>query len=368
MSAAGALAPVLAHLEQLVSYDTRNPPRSIGTDGIVRYLVDALPGFRITVSDHGAGAISVLAVRGAPTRVFNFHIDTVPVAEGWRRDPHRLSVEDDRAYGLGSCDIKGASAAMLDAAACTSGPLALLFSSDEEANDPRCIAGFLRTDHGFDEAIVAEPTGCRARLAHRGILALHAVFRGVPGHASEARALDDSAIHRAIAWSTKALEFARQHRDARFDELVGLPFNIGRIDGGVKGNVIAGRCEARISVRPLPSMALDELAERFRGFADPATVESFDVSFRGPTLPARSGDPGAAQLAAGAALAARLGLEVGPAVNFWTEASLFSDAGMTALVFGPGDIAQAHTADEWVALAELQSLRAHYARLIDGVE
>jgi acetylornithine deacetylase len=65
-------------------------------------------------------------------------------------------------------------------------------------------------------------------------------------------------------------------------------------------------------------------------------------------------------------LAGKLGLPLGPAVNFWTEASLFSEAGLPALVFGPGDIAQAHTADEWVALAQLETVANHYQRIIES--
>ena len=60
-----------------------------------------------------------------------------------------------------------------------------------------------------------------------------------------------------------------------------------------------------------------------------------------------------------------LGLPIGNAVDFWTEASLFSQAGLTAFVFGPGHIAQAHTADEWVALEQLATVTAHYQRLLD---
>ena len=59
-------------------------------------------------------------------------------------------------------------------------------------------------------------------------------------------------------------------------------------------------------------------------------------------------------------------MPVGHAVDFWTEASLFSAAGLNAVVFGPGDIAQAHTADEWVALEQLQTAVRHYVRILGG--
>ena len=66
------------------------------------------------------------------------------------------------------------------------------------------------------------------------------------------------------------------------------------------------------------------------------------------------------------ALAARLGVKVGWPVDFWTEAALFAQAGLTAVVLGPGSIAQAHAADEWVALAQLREATAIYERLISG--
>ena len=110
------LPDVLRHLENLVAFDTRNPPRLIGTGGIFDYLRAQLPGFRCEVVDHGDGAVSLLAVRGNPRRVFNVHLDTVPSSEAWSADPHVLRVTHDRAIGLGACDIKGAAAALVAAA------------------------------------------------------------------------------------------------------------------------------------------------------------------------------------------------------------------------------------------------------------
>ena len=194
------LSETLRHLEALVSFDTRNPPRTIGTGGVFDYLRAQLPGFRVEVTDHGDGAVSMLAVRGAPRRVFNVHLDTVPDSPAWTADPHRLRVTGDRAIGLGACDIKGAAAGLLAAAADTTGDAAFLFSTDEEANDARCIAAFLASDHGFTEAVVAEPTRCEAVLAHRGISSVLMQFRGVAGHASGANAMQASALHQAMRW------------------------------------------------------------------------------------------------------------------------------------------------------------------------
>ena len=107
------LDAVLRHLEALVSFDTRNPPRLIGTGGIFDYIRAQLPDFKIEVVDHGEGAVSLFAVRGKPTRVFNVHLDTVPSSEAWTADPHVMRRFEDRVVGLGVCDIKGAAAGLV---------------------------------------------------------------------------------------------------------------------------------------------------------------------------------------------------------------------------------------------------------------
>src|SRR5512135_1003028 len=132
------LASTLEHLRALVACDTQNPPRAISTDGIFEYARSQLVGFNWSVTDHGAGAVSFFAVRGAPRILFNVHLDTVPASPTWTRDPFDLLVTDRHAIGLGACDIKGAAAALLTAAARTQGDMALLFTSDEEGNDARC--------------------------------------------------------------------------------------------------------------------------------------------------------------------------------------------------------------------------------------
>jgi acetylornithine deacetylase len=252
---------------------------------------------------------------------------------------------------------------MLTAAARTTGDAAFLFTTDEEANDARCIAGFLAQGHGFTEAVVAEPTNCEAVLAHRGIASVLMRFQGQAGHASAANALKLSALHQAIHWGEAALAFVESQSHQRFGGLTGLRFNIGRVEGGIKANMIAPSAEVRFGFRPLPSMDTSQLHAHFKGLADPAALAHYEATFFGPSLPAGDVAQAEAKRLAARDLADELGLPIGNAVDFWTEASLFSQAGMTALVFGPGDIAQAHTADEWVALDQLASYTDHLIRL-----
>jgi len=357
------LDATLNHLRALVAFDTRNPPRAIGTGGIFDYLRAQLAGFDVRVTDHGAGAVSLYAVRGQPTLLFNVHLDTVPDSPHWSASPFELRVDGGRAVGLGACDIKGAAAALLAAAQASDGDAAFLFTTDEEANDARCIAAFLREAPKYDAVLVAEPTCGEAVLAHRGISSVLMRFQGRAGHASGEQKASDSALHQAVRWSGRALDHVDSLAHARFGGLTGLRFNIGRIDGGIKANMIAPTAELRFGFRPLPSMDIDDLLSTFRGFAEVEPSE-FAETFRGPSLP--SGDVAQAEARRLAArdVADALDIPIGNAVDFWTEASLFSQAGYTALVYGPGDIAQAHAADEWVALEQLQRYAESIHRIL----
>jgi acetylornithine deacetylase len=357
------LATTLAHLRALVAFDTRNPPRAIGTGGIFDYLRENLPGFVIDVRDHGAGAVSLFAVRGKPRVLFNVHLDTVPDSPHWSASPFELRMTAERAIGLGACDIKGAAAALLSAAAMSDGDAAFLFTSDEEANDPRCIADFLTRSLHFDAVFVAEPTRAEAVLAHRGISSVLMRFAGTAGHASAHQTSADSALHQAIRWGNRALAHVDACAHERFGGLTGLRLNIGRIEGGIKANMIAPAAELRFGFRPLPSTDVDALLERLRNFAEPE-AEQFSETFRGPSLPSGVIADAESRRLAARDVADALDLPIGNAVDFWTEASLFSQAGYTALVYGPGDIAQAHTADEWVALDQLKAYAESVCRIL----
>lgn len=364
------LDDMLAHLRVLVGFDTRNPPRAIGGEGMFDYLRAELPGFDCTLADHGAGAIGLLAVRGKPRLLFNVHLDTVPDSLQWTGSPFELRVENERAIGLGACDIKGAAAALLAVANACEGDLGLLFTTDEEGRDPRCISAFLKQSHAFAAVVVAEPTRCEAVLAHRGVHSLHVGFSGRAGHASGEQRREDSAVHQAVRWGHAALEFAQGQSHQRFGGLAGLRFNIGRIEGGIKSNIIAASADMRVDLRPSPSMAPEALLQSLRTIVDPAPAR-FEETFRGASLPAGTGLDGDVASVESRRLAAReladeLELPIGNAVDFWTEAALFSQAGHTAFVYGPGDIAQAHSADEWVAVGQLRTYAESIRRMLEA--
>jgi len=353
-----SLDSVLERLEALVAFDTQNPPRNLHAGSpLFGYLAEALgQGFDIELTDHGLGRVALLARRGEPQILFNVHLDTVPVLAGSRFPPLELHLDGNRAYGRGACDIKGAAACLLELAATTDAPLALLLTTDEEGGEGCCVAEFIAAgrEAGYRQVIVAEPTGCRAESRHRGFLSARGVFHGIGGHSSEARALADNAIHRMARWCAGALALA----DAADREGRRCCFNIGTVDGGVKSNVIADRAGIFWSARLAPGESNDAFLDRLMAL-DGGEEADWTVSFAGPPLPTGDRDPQPAE-----AFARDFGLETGTGLDFWTEASLFGAAGVPALVLGPGHIGQAHAVDEWVETGQLEKALDIYGRLV----
>jgi len=356
------IAGVLKHLESLVAFDTQNPPRSLSADApIFSWISDALgPDFDIELTDHGLGRISMLAVRGKPTLLFNVHLDTVPVIEGSRFPALEMTLENDRVYGRGCCDIKGAAACLLEVAGATDGPMALLFTTDEEGASGICVAEFVRSKQSsaFEQVVVAEPTDCLAVLSHRGYLSVKGEFSGVSGHSSEARALQDNALHKLSAWVAAAAEQAKQM------EMEGRRpcFNVGDVHGGIKSNVIADQANLHWSARLSPGDSNEDFLDSMT-VLDTSDSASWHVPFSGPPMPTGGRDILQAQ-----AFVEKHALKSGPVVNFWTEASLFAQAGIPAIVLGPGNIAQAHVLDEWVSLEQLELALGIYTNLVKKLE
>lgn len=353
--------PILEHLARLIECDSQNPPRAFDAGASMfvycREHLEAA-GFSVEVSDYGDGHVNLYARRGEPKVLFNCHLDTVPVGEGWTRPPLTLTVENDRAYGRGACDIKGAAAALLAVAEDSDHPMAILFSSDEEGAGGCCVKNFLQIPEnlGFEQVVVCEPTGCEAILAHRGYLSVKGHFSGVMGHSSEFRALNDNANHRAARWTVAALD----HCEAQARAGRHTCFNLGLVAGGTKSNVIAGDARIHYSARLGPGQSNELLLEALKGLGGADQYARWDVPFAGPPLPAAGQDDSAARH-----FCQQHKLQIGDPVGFWTEASLFSDAGLSALVLGPGDIAQAHAVDEWVGLEQLTRAFDLYTRIVN---
>ncbi len=354
---------ILEHLSPLIACDSQNPPRAITPAApMFDYVRSILPkSFQIKMSDHGDGHVTLFARRGRPRVLFNCHLDTVPVGEGWSVPPLRLTVRDERAWGRGACDIKGAAAALLAVAETTDAPMALLFTSDEEGAGGCCVREFLATEAAgeFSQAVICEPTGNRAVLSHRGFLSVLGHFTGTAGHSSAFRALEDNAVHAAGRWIAAAVDYCAQEAEAGRHAC----FNVGRIGGGLKSNIIADGCDLHYSARLAPGQDNQALLEAISGLAGADTRAEWQVPFSGPPLPASGRTSDAAR-----AFAQAHGLDITDSVDFWTEASLFSAAGMDAIVLGPGHIEQAHTVDEWVALDQLEAAAGQYRAIVTASE
>ena len=345
---------VLQHLGRLVSFDTTNPPRAFDETGLYSYLQQSLPEFRHTLWNHGEGRLSLLAVRGEPSLLFNFHMDTVPATSDWTRSPFELAVRDERATGLGACDIKGAAACMLAAVLATEGDVALLFTSDEEAGNSHCIKTFLAEHNTFQNVVVAEPTKAGIVRAHRGIVTGTVNFKGAAGHASAQSGIGASALHQAVDWSHRALNWASSQDAESYANLAGIRFNLGTLNGGIKPNMIAPSAELKFGLRSLPGASQSDVLHTLGELTARYPKANLTPGFVAPALTPTSDD-----------LVLRLEGPVGPAVDFWTEAALFAAAGCNTVVWGPGDIAQAHTADEWVECKQLDLMTAHYQRILE---
>ncbi|MBT8062404.1 MAG: M20/M25/M40 family metallo-hydrolase, partial [Xanthomonadales bacterium] len=179
---------LLRHLKALIAFDTQNPPRKISADSLIfEYLRTALgESFESEVTDHGKGRVAFHAVRGKPRCLFNVHIDTVPVLSDALYPPLEMHIDDDKVYGRGACDIKGAVASLLTIAQTTDWPMALLFTTDEEGGEGCCVDRFIATGQcaPYEMVVVSEPTRCRVELVHRGYLSVKGEFQGVSGHSS----------------------------------------------------------------------------------------------------------------------------------------------------------------------------------------
>lgn len=355
---------ILTHLDKLVRCDTQNPPRKIGTDhAVFRYInsvLESAGGFTVDITDHGDGRIGYLATRGQHDLLFNVHLDTVQTGTGWTRPPLEMTIDDNRAYGRGTCDIKGAAAVLLAIAEQSDVPMALLFSTDEEGANGCCISKFtesLTTDN-YRMVVVAEPTQCEAILAHRGYLSVLGRFSGDPGHSSDPRALSDNAIHKACQWANAAIDYATAESDSGNS----LCFNIGTISGGSGSNVIAAESHVHWSARIPPGGDSNNALTSICNLTGPASQVDWNARFNGPALPAFGSNDQVAR-----DFCEHHDVPVGQAVDFWTEASLFSAVGQPVIVLGPGNIEQAHTADEWVDLDQLSLAYEIYYALLERV-
>lgn len=320
-------------------------------------------GFACETREITPGKFNLLASYGSGPGglVLAGHSDTVPFdAELWASDPLRLREADDRWYGLGSCDMKGFFALVIEAVRPLLDqpfrqPLLILATCDEESSmsGARALAEAGRPLGRA--AVIGEPTGLRPVRLHKGIMMEGIEIRGQSGHSSNP-AYGHSALEAMHEVMGELLALRRQWQHEYHSPLFDVPvptLNLGCIHGGDNPNRICGQCSLEYDLRPLPGMDAQQLREAISQRLAPVAERhqvSIDLAPLFPSVPPFE-QPAEGELVR---LAERLTGHQAEAVAFATEAPYLQQLGCETLVLGPGDIACAHQPDEYLDLARIE--------------
>lgn len=320
-------------------------------------------GFACETQEITPGKFNLLASYGSGPGglVLAGHSDTVPFdAELWQSDPLRLREADDRWYGLGSCDMKGFFALVIEAVLPLldqpfKQPLLILATCDEESSmsGARALAEAGRPLGRA--AVIGEPTGLRPVRLHKGIMMEGISIQGQSGHSSNP-AYGHSALEAMHAVMGELLTLRGQWQAEYRNPLLDVPqptLNLGCIHGGDNPNRICGQCELEFDLRPLPGMDPEQLRTAIRQRLQPLAEQhqvQIELAPLYPSVPAfeQAADTELVRLAE------RLTGHRAEAVAFATEAPYLQQLGCETLVLGPGDIACAHQPDEYLDLARIE--------------
>ncbi len=296
------------------------------------------------------------------TLLFEAHQDTVPV-EGMTIDPFGGEVRGGRLYGRGACDVKGGLAAMLTAFARLMrekprGAASVIMACAVDEEHTFLGVQRLAKDMRADGAVVAEPTQLKVVFAHKGVVRWHASTLGRSCHSSRPEQ-GINAIYRMGRLLGHVERYAETLRASRVDPLLGPPtLSVGRIEGGLSVNTVPDFCRVEVDRRLVPGEDALEAARHFE--AELRRAAGPDLPFacsppwlHCPALPPQLDSDLAKRLSD--SIKAVTGTCETEAVPYGTDASTLAAAGVPAVVFGPGDIAQAHTADEWIDLTQLDA-------------
>jgi acetylornithine deacetylase/succinyl-diaminopimelate desuccinylase-like protein len=306
--------------------------------------------------------------------LFDVHQDTVPV-DGMTIPPFVPEINGGRLAGRGSCDVKGSMAAMLSAFARLvrerppgSASVLLACTIDEEFTHVGS-SRLAETKHGAELAIVAEPTLLNLVHCHKGALRWKIRTKGVACHSSTPH-LGINAIYRMGVVLDLLHKYAGMLAASTPDPILGpATLSVGRIEGGQSVNVVPDWCEVEVDRRLIPGedaasamKTVKELAEKL--FEDPGCVEMSQPWVHSPPLaPQATGwvEPLSRAIETATGHRPRL-----MGVPFGTDAGPLSEKGTPCVVFGPGDIAQAHTKDEWIDLEQVHlAAQAYFQIAVD---
>ena len=340
--------------------------------GMSDYLCDWFDrlGVRYIRRTIAPGRDNILAYYEAPnshkTILFDAHQDTVPV-EGMTIDPFRPEVREGRLYGRGACDIKGGMAAMLIAferlvkeRPAGSASVVMACTVDEEFTHIGS-SDLANYEHGASLAIVAEPTRLDLVDRHKGAVRWKIRTKGVACHSSTPH-LGKNAIYRMGEVLGHLSSYAQSLGKERVDPVLGpATLSVGRIEGGQSVNVVPDWCHVEIDRRVIPGEDLAECQARVYRYLNEKLGDIPDIEFLPPwvRMPALSPERGGSDtwregvVDAIAHATGRTPSVIG--VPYGTDAGPLSERGLPCFVLGPGDIAQAHTKDEWIELDQLRT-------------
>jgi len=294
--------------------------------------------------------------------LFEAHTDTVPV-DAMIVEPFGAKIENGKMYGRGSCDVKGGGAVMLTAFArlvrekpAGSAAVTLAFTVDEE-NGGMGVTELMKSGVRADYGIVAEPTLLNIVNAHKGVARWTLATSGRACHSSRPDQ-GVNAVYRMGRLLHAIEEYAKVLQALPPDPVLGpRTISVGRIMGGVSPNTVPDFCRADLDRRLLPGETFETATADLDAFlrAQPDIDASFTLTQSSPGCSPLSPVPSVELVKRfGAAIDSVVGKHTVHSVPFGTDASRVAIKGVPTIVFGPGDIAQAHTKDEWIDLMQLE--------------
>ncbi len=332
-------------------------------------------GFQVEVSEVAPGRFNVIAQFGGDGgTLLNGHLDTVGVSG--MTVPAFGEVRGSRLYGRGSCDMKAGVAIILaaarryaeanDPASCD--PLTVALTADEEHASVGMDA-FVKSGFLADRAIVCEPTDLLVMPAHKGFLWVTLEVIGRAAHGSRPEEGIDAIrnagrILQALdVYEERVLQSGDRH------SLLGHPsIHAGTITGGVAPSVYPEACQVVLEERVLPGTQVEEVMKNLESWLESLrtstpnlTVELSRRLFRPGTEVSTNSPFVCSLLDCCEEVTGSSGVA---GMTAWVDAAFLNEAGIPALCFGPGSIAQAHSADEWVELAQVRAGAAVLSRFL----
>ena len=282
------------------------------------------------------------------------HLDTVGADDVQFTPRH----QNGRLHGRGACDTKGSIAAMLTA-------LCELAESKSRPQETGIVfAGLVDEEHAqagsralansglkADLAIVGEPTKLQIVTAHKGSLWLKLETRGKAAHGATPQLGQNAVLEMARVVQALETDYAAQLRRKKHKLLGTATVNVGKISGGTQPNIVPDACGIEIDRRTLPGETEKnvhrEIAALLAANKLSAKISSIKLA---PALPLETNP----SLPLVREFFRSTGQQRAAGVHYFCDAAVLAAGGLPSVVFGPGDIAQAHTADEWISLAELE--------------